>query len=604
MLHRSLAVLLSAVLLGVGTFVSFPATITQAQSQPATRANAVPGQILVKYRKTASAQAMGFVRQRIKSSVAHQFPGLSPHLQLQQLPPHVSLPQALAILRSDPNVEFAEPNYIYKASVAAPDDTYFDFLWGLNNAGQLGGVKGVDIGALQAWDVTTGSAEVVVGVIDTGIDYLHLDLADNVWTNAAEIPDNGLDDDENGFVDDVYGWNAYDGTGDPMDDHNHGTHVAGIIGAVGNNGEGITGVNWNVKLMGLKFLDARGSGFVSGAIECIEYAVEMKRRGVNIRVLNASWGGPDFSQALGEAIDAAHEAGILVVAAAGNNGDGTRSQGIDNDQTALYPASYDFPNVISVAAVDRRGELASFSNYGAQSVDLAAPGVSIASTVAFDRYAMFNGTSMAAPHVSGVAALALSVKPEVTTEVLKETLLHGAVPLTSLEDKTLTGGLVNAVNTLQLVAEADPPHGDFQLSFATDEINVRAGESVNIGLLASSINGFNGPVTLLARFDPDFSDALYFWSSNPVEVPAEGEAMTTLTLIIPYESAATTYTLIVEGTSGDLTQQASLMMTIEPALPDPTPGDSGGPSGLSVGMIQPSQLMGGFAPAEIRLIGN
>jgi hypothetical protein len=486
----------------------------------------------------------------------------------------MTVSEALELLRRDPNVEYAEPNYIYRASVTEPEDTYFGYLWGLSNTGQSGGVAGVDIGALKAWDMTTGSADVVVGVIDTGIDYYHGDLAANMWINVGEHPDNGMDDDGNGFVDDVHGWNAEIDSGDPLDDNNHGTHVAGTIGAVGNNQLGVTGINWNVKLMALKFLDAQGSGYVSDAIECIEYAIEMKHRGVNLRVLNASWGGPDVSDALRDAIEAAGEAGILFVTAAGNNYDGSSPRGTDNDDSPIFPASYGLPNTISVAAVDRRGQLATFSNYGKETVDLAAPGVSIASTVTLDRYGLFSGTSMAAPHVSGVAALALAIKPDMTVAGMKTALMQGAVPLASLQDKTQTGGMLNAFNTVELINQPDPPAEDFQLSFTTQQATIRAGESGDFDLVLQSVGGFEGSVTLSTALDPQVTNISDHWSSNPVVSVADGQATTRLTLTVPIDAIPGTYTVTVEGVSGDVSRKTSIELIIEPVFPDPGSSDN------------------------------
>jgi hypothetical protein len=573
-MRRFIAITLSALVIGFPISSHHPRNLVQAESPDFIESDYAPRQILVKYRETASVQVMQSIRQRIKARIVRHFSQMMPKLQLQQLPADMSMNQAIAILQSDPNVEYAEPNYVYRAA-AVPDDLYFGYLWGLHNTGQSGGVEGVDISALQAWDVTKGNPDVVVGVIDTGIDYQHQDLAANIWTNPGEVPDNNLDDDENGFVDDVHGWNAESSSGDPFDDNDHGTHVAGTIGAVGNNGEGITGINWNVQLMALKFLDASGSGFVSDAIDCINYAMEMKQRGVNIRVLNASWGGTGFSRSLRDAIELAGNAGILFVAAAGNNGDGSEDRGTDNDVAPIYPASYDLPNIISVAAIDRRGRLAAFSNYGGNSVDVAAPGVSIASTVPYDGYALFSGTSMATPHVSGVAALLLSVKSDLSPSDLKNAILQGAVPLASLENKTLTGGLLNASNSLQLLPNENPPLGDFNLSFSNMRSNIRAGESGDFGLLIRSVNGFSGPVMLSANLEPDPDSTSLTWSSNPVDLSADGEASVTLTLTTSPASHAGNYTLTVEGTSGDRLQQVRLSITIEPALPDPEPGGPG-----------------------------
>lgn len=346
--------------------------------------------------------------------------------------------------------EYIEPNYIVSIHGTVPNDNRFSELWGMNNSGQGGGTSDVDIDAPEAWGLTTGSNSVVVGVVDTGVLYTHPDLAQNIWVNPNEIADNGVDDDGNGVVDDVHGYSALDHSGEVLDDNGHGTHCAGSIGAVGDNGRGVAGVNWQVRIMALKFLDASGFGTTAGAISAIEYAVRMKRSGVNLTVLSNSWGGGGFSQALRDAISEAEAAGILFVAAAGNSAN-------DNDVEPTYPASYDLPNIVSVAAVDSHGNLASFSNYGSQGVDLAAPGVSILSTHLDDGYQTMSGTSMAAPHVSGVAALVLGRESNLSTAALKSRLIATVKPLDSLAGLVRAPGMVNAHNALVDARTPLPP---------------------------------------------------------------------------------------------------------------------------------------------------
>ncbi len=337
----------------------------------------------------------------------------------------------LSLLSYEEDIEYAEPDLLYAADRVVPNDPNFANLWGLEM-----------IGAPEAWTVTSGSADVVVAVIDTGIDYRHPDLRDNMWVNTGEIPGNLRDDDGNGYVDDVYGYNAISPSRPPEDDNRHGTHVAGTIGAVGDNQVGIVGVNWRVQIMALKFLDKDGSGYLSDALEAIDYVLTMKRRGVNIRVVNASWGADTYSRALEEAIERLSAEGILFVAAAGNG----------NTNVRQYPAAYE--GVLSVAAVDQNGDLAYFSNYG-DWVDLAAPGRSILSTVPGGGYASFSGTSMATPHVAGVAALALSVR-DVPLHELQQALQQGVQLVPTLAGKVSTGGILDAVGTLRALNADDP----------------------------------------------------------------------------------------------------------------------------------------------------
>ncbi|MFW6158877.1 MAG: S8 family peptidase, partial [Planctomycetota bacterium] len=336
--------------------------------------------VLVRFAREAGAErttvgASGFAADAQLFSVRQAWEHV-PGLATVELAEGVSVHDALDYYGDRSDVIYAEPNYRIRISApVVPDDPMFSSLWGLHNTGQTGGTPDADVDAPEVWGMTTGDSSVVVAVIDTGIDYTHADLAANMWVNPGEIAGNGMDDDGNGYVDDVHGWDFRNNDNDPMDDNSHGTHVAGIIGAVGDNGLGVVGVNWDVQLMALKFLDTDGEGFISDAIDAIDYATMMKTDyGVDVVVANNSWGGEGFSSSLRDAIEASRQADIVFVAAAGNN-----SQ--DNDVTPNYPASYDLDNIIGAAATNHRDELASFSNYGETSVDLAAPGVSIRSTV-------------------------------------------------------------------------------------------------------------------------------------------------------------------------------------------------------------------------------
>ena len=365
-------------------------------------------------------------------------------VHLAKTPPGRSVEDTIRQLKKNPSVEYAEPNYVLH-TVAMPNDPGFNLEWGLHNTGQSGGAADADIDAPEAWDVQTGSSDVVVAVIDTGVDYNHVDLAGNMWTNPGETPGDGIDNDSNGYRDDIHGINAITGSGDPMDDAAdvyHGTHCAGTIAAQGNNGTGVTGVSWSSKIMALKFLDASGSGPTSDAIECIEYMVNMKNSNeVNVKVSSNSWGGGSYSIALKDAIDLAQDSDILFIAAAGNAGN-------DNDLMPQYPSSYDCSNIVSVAASDHTDVFASFSCYGYHSVDVAAPGVSIWSTKRGDAYRYLSGTSMATPHVAGLCALICSQYPAMSSLSVKERLLR-TVDKKSLFTNTLSsGGRINAYAAL------------------------------------------------------------------------------------------------------------------------------------------------------------
>ncbi len=350
-------------------------------------------------------------------------------------------------------VEYAQPNFRIEtdlpefrevrterdAPVSGPNDPHFADQWALNNDGTSGGKKGAHIDALKAWAKTKGSEEIVIAVLDTGVDYTHPDLINNMWVRPDNIPQ--YSDAQLGTFNDRYGFDATSNISDPMDDNGHGTHCAGVIGAEADNEIGIAGINWKAKIMPLKFLGRGGFGTTKDAIEAINYAVDRKQNGVNVRIISASWGSTQYSKALEDAIRAAGEQGILFVAAAGNSS-------TDNDRRKHYPSNYDLPNVISVAALDKGDLLASFSNYGPKTVHVAAPGKEIVSTWLKSSYREASGTSMATPHVAGIAALILAAEPDLTVEQLRNRILQSIDPLESLNGKIVSGGRLNAAKAL------------------------------------------------------------------------------------------------------------------------------------------------------------
>ena len=358
-------------------------------------------------------------------------------------------------LAGHPGVLYAEPNYIVHA-LADPNEPAFPQLWGLRNTGQSvnsgwPGVAGADIHALPAWDVSLGSTAQVVAVVDTGIDYTHPDLEANMWSapSSFQVTIQGR---TITCPAGTHGFNAIRLTCDPRDDQGHGTHVSGTIGATGNNSIGVVGVNWIARLMGIKFLDSSGSGTVADAIAGIEFAIQAKQAfaptlGANVRVLSASWGSTDFSQALFDEINEANNSDMLFVAAAGNNS-------ISNDLLPTYPANYDAPSVLSIAATTNTDDLAWFSNYSTSSVHLGAPGADILSTTPDNTYGFLSGTSMAAPHVSGGAALVLS-QCTLDTAALKDTLLSTVEQVPALASMTVTGGRLD-VNSAVRSCSAPP----------------------------------------------------------------------------------------------------------------------------------------------------
>jgi len=390
--------------------------------------------VLVRFQPHVAERA----RQAIRAAagvarVRHRFRAIK-GLELLEVPAG-RVGSAVAALRRQGAVRYAEPDYQVHA-VGLPDDPDFAQLWGLQNTGQsvngMVGTPGADINVVPAWEAWTGDADFRIAVIDTGIQWDHPDLQANVWTNPGEVPGNGIDDDGNGWVDDVHGYDFSNDDGDPYDDQGHGTHVSGTIAAVGNNAMGIAGVNWRCSIVGLKFLDSTGFGFTSDAIEALDYATAS-----GIQISNNSWGGSSPSQALRDAIEASQNVGHLFVAAAGNLAQNT-------DTFPFYPASFTLPNVISVAAIDNSDHLAYFSNYGLASVDIAAPGVAIYSTIPVGTYGYKNGTSMASPHVAGVAALIRSRFPSLTWQQTKDRILASVRPVPELDGLIATGGVVDA----------------------------------------------------------------------------------------------------------------------------------------------------------------
>ncbi len=437
---RSIAALCSFMLLQAAFVVPVALQADAQQTMPAF----VPGELLIKMNPNVQAAAAQDVFNRLRIKPLERL-NRSGWIRVK-LEGNPVVQQMLPQIKQFPQVMAAEPNYIVQAN-AIPNDTDFSKLWGLHNTGQSG-KAGVDIDAPEAWDnFKSAGNRVVVAVIDSGVDYTHPDLAGRIWGNSKEVPNNNVDDDKNGYVDDIRGWDFVNNDNDPMDDNNHGTHCAGTIAAATNNGQGIAGVvgTADVRIMPLKFLDSKGSGPTSSAIKALDYATAN-----GAHVSNNSWGGGNFSQAMQEALQRNHQAGRLFVAAAGNNSR-------DTDSQMYYPQGYEVPNVISVASITSSDELSSFSNYGAKTVDIAAPGSGILSTIRGGGYKLFNGTSMAAPHVAGAAALVWAKNHTLTNSQVKNVLLDASRKAGYLNGKTLSGGALNIKNAMAAVGAPGSP---------------------------------------------------------------------------------------------------------------------------------------------------
>jgi subtilisin family serine protease len=404
-------------------------------------------EVLVKFRSGISRETLDALSARMNDRIEDRIenaPGWAAIDDLDDASPTATVAKYLTL----PEVEYAEENYEIMIPDAVdsplvpvfPHDPQFGEQWALANSGQRGGKQGADISAPLAWATTTGSEDVVVAVLDSGVDYKHDDLKPNMWKRPASM--DPYQDAELGSIDDEYGFNAVENARDPMDDNGHGTHCAGIIGAEGENDIGIAGVNWKVRIMPLKFMNAGGFGTTKDAIEAINYVIDRKKAGVNVRIISASWGSTQRSRALEDVIRKAYENDILFVAAAGN-------ASVNNDRQPHFPSSYNVPNVVSVAALDRNDQLASFSNWGVKSVAIAAPGVDILSTWLGNAYEEKSGTSMATPVVSGVAALVVAQNPRISVDQLRSKLLASSDPIIALKGKTVTGGRINAAKALE-----------------------------------------------------------------------------------------------------------------------------------------------------------
>ena len=460
--------------------------------------------------------------------------------------PSGTVEQTISAYKDDPRFEYIEPDYIITLDdvqkpsstqessgkitpqATTPNDPSYSQLWGLNNTGQDGGTPDADIDAPEAWDIQKGDPNLVIGVIDTGVDYDHPDLSANIWTNPGEIAGDRIDNDRNGYIDDVRGWDFADNDNNPMDVDGHGTHVAGTIAGKGNNGVGVTGVAWNAKIMPLKFLDDRGDGFTSNAILAINYATAK-----GVKLTNNSWGGGGHSQALYDAINTAGQQGALFIAAAGNDG-------TNNDITPAYPASYDLANIISVASTTRTDGLSSFSNYGATTVDLGAPGSSIYSTLPNSSYGTKSGTSMASPHVTGAAALLWSQNPTWTAQQVKNKLMQTTDPISALSGKTVTGGRLNINNALASSDTTPPTASSFTPT--DDATNIAVGANLVVNF-SETIQKGTGDIVIKKLSDNSVVETIAVTNSN---VTVSGSQLT----INPTNDLAQTTDYYVEIANG------------------------------------------------------
>jgi len=568
-----------------------PATLSQKSKE----LTYVPGQVLVRFRAEAKAADAEKSELALRDSVGNEIPvrferpeGLEIVRGLRVA--HVGVGEtlrAVAMLRARPDVVYAEPNYV-RRKLAAPNDPRYTEQWNMR-----GGPPGATAGAHAeaAWDVTTGSRSVVVGVIDEGVDTNHQDLQANIWRNPGEVANNGIDDDGNGYVDDTNGWDFFHNDRSVYENPSnvsgvdapdaHGTHVAGIVGAVGNNAVGVAGVNWQVSLMSLKILGPEGEGpapaSVLETVRAYAYAKHMRELfissggsvGANVRVLNNSYGGVGRSQAELDAINELASVGILFVAASGNDSE-------NNEQLPSYPGGYDTPNLINVAASDQGDGIAFLSNYSPRSVHMSAPGISVLSTTPGNTYNYASGTSMASPHVAGAAALICAAQPDISVARLRASLLFGGDPIAFHAGKTVTGRRLNVTNSLQLAQAADA-----SAPTLTDlHVAAQDGRSVTLAWTAPGDDGAAGQASLYE---------IRFVGLGPGEQfrlaafrPAAAGAQQSATVKIPYRHTSGALRLQAFDDAGNVAT-ASVPVTVDDLSANPYTVTTGPPTPLTTG---------------------
>jgi subtilisin family serine protease len=559
-----------------------PSKATQQSGMPEashkrTRPAFVPGEALVRYKsestakRVASQMTLAVNAQEVPIQI-ERFDGAAivPGLRLARMAPEQTL-NAIEALNKQADVLYAEPNYLLHLDLTPNDPRFVSTeLYGLNK-----------IGAPVAWNTTQGSSSIVVGVIDAGIDKSHEDLAANIWVNPAETPGDGVDNDGNGFIDDVNGYDFATNSGTiPAGDH--ATHVAGTIGAVGNNGIGVVGVNWNVRLMSLRFITG-SSGNTANAIRAVNYAKLMKdlwessghTKGANIRVLNNSYGGGGFDQSFVDAIAGANQSGILFVAAAGNAPEDPEP---NNDLIPHFPSNYDVGNVIGVAATDSADNLSTFSHFGANTVPLGAPGSGILSTTTGNTYSFFSGTSMSSPHVAGAGALLWAANPNLTVQQLRSLLLYNGDLDPALTGITFTGRRLNVGNSFVALSEGDVTPPGTVTNF---HINSQNGRSFNIGWNASGDDGAAGQASLYTLSFTDGTSGAVIPLKNII--PTASGTTQSIDIKIPYRHTGGTFTLREFDNVGKEGTSATLPVTINPIQGDPYVTQLFGAAALSSG---------------------
>jgi len=556
-----------SILLLVVFVLSFSVNADETGSEKKAAPAYVPGELLIRFKAGTGAKYIQSVHSKMgikKSGDVRTLTRKKKPISLVKIQDDLQVMEVVLKYRADPAVEYAQPNYVYPFR-SSPNDPLLPEVWGLHNTGQtvkgITGTEDADVDAPEAWEVTTGSSDVVVALIDSGVAYDHPDLFDNIWINTGETADDGIDNDGNGYLDDTFGWDFFDDDNDPMDEsyNSHGTCIAGIIGATGNNGIGISGLNWHTHIMALKISGAGGGfGTTFTISNAIDYSIDN-----GAHIINASWGGDDLNdQLLYDAIEAAGEAGLLFVSATGN-------AGTNNDIYPSYPDGYDLPNILSVTASDQFDYLASAgiaganfsSNFGFNSVDVAAPGVNIRSTSIND-YDFLSGTSIAAAFVSGVAGLLLSEDSELTVSMIKDVILASVDQKPELNTLLVTGGRINAYKALCFLSSIGCNPQEFRFT-ATKGAGNPPAQALNIW------NSGKGILNWVASSDADWL------SLDPAQGSSRGETQPVqiTPAISDLETGNYHATLTIRSTdSTDTYQSLSVNLTIN--SPPPPAGGS------------------------------